>query len=198
MADSPEDIREAMARTRASLAARVEELQRRILGGARPRTNPGETPMAKKKKAKKSSKPAKRGKAKAKPAAAAKRKTAAKAKSRGKAKAAPKARRGAAKTTAKKKTTSVKATAKKTVAKVKKAPKKAMPKKSTVRPMVERVQEIAVGALAGALHGAAAVVAPEVPATPAAEPVHTSPTPSFAWSESSGSESHGGGSNGAS
>jgi hypothetical protein len=201
MADSPADIRAEMAQTRASLASKLGELQRRILGGAGLRTIPGETPMAVKKKAKKSGKAAKRGKAKAKPAAAAKRKTAAKAKSRGKAKAAPKARRGAAKTTAKRKT-AVKAKAKKPVAKVKRVVKKAPPKKRAVKPMIEKVEKIAIGALAGALHGAAAVVAPEIPATSvsAPEPVHaTSPTPSFAWSESSGGESHtGGSSNGAS
>src|SRR2546429_661410 len=112
MADSPADreptpgeIRAAMARTRADLAAKVGELQRRILGGARPRTTRGETPMPVKTKAKTAA--GKRGGAKAKAAPAARRKTAgAKAKRKGGAKtagkkAAVKARGGAAKSTAK-------------------------------------------------------------------------------------------------
>src|SRR5436190_8895631 len=96
---TPKEIKAAMARTRADLAAKLGELQRRILGGARPRTTRGETPMAKTKAKKKAAK--KGGKAKAAPAA--KRKTATKAKPTKKAarkggKAAAKARAGAAKT----------------------------------------------------------------------------------------------------
>src|SRR4051812_10744449 len=105
MADTPADpgdplagraaeILAAMAQTRADLAAKVNELQRRIIGGVRPRTMRGETPMA---KAKAKKKAVKKGAAKAKAAPAAKRKTAAKAgakKKGGAKKAAVKARRG--------------------------------------------------------------------------------------------------------
>jgi hypothetical protein len=172
-ADDPDAIRAAMAETRAALTGKLDTLRERLLGPGQLAPNHGEQAMAKKKTATK--KAAKKGAvkkkvAKAKPKAAAARKTAKSA-----------SRKSAAKKTA--------------VSKVKaKAPaKKALAKKTTttskiVQKAKEAVGDILMGAAAGALHGAADVVAAKAEET-ATTAEHAAPAPPVS-SDPAPSETH--------
>lgn len=149
--DEVDEIRAAMADTRASLTRKLEALQQRVLGSGTPTPNQGETSMAVKKKATKTAK--KSG-------------TAAKGK---KAKKAAPAKKAAARKTvkAKAKTAVAKVTGK---AKVKKSPAKATKKKTIVSKVMEKAKEILGGAAVGAVQGAAATIAPPPEPTPAPAP----------------------------
>ncbi len=164
---TPEAIRDEMAKTRAALSRKLGALQERLLGTPHPARTGEPNVMVKK---------AKSGGAAKKPTAA-KRKVA--------AKATP-AKKSAARTTTKKKSaasrTLAKGAAAKTTARRKPAVKKAKSpaKKSIGSKGVKTVKEVlgdlAAGAAAGAVTGAAAAAVPHVEQT-AARIEHTAETP---------------------